>query len=130
MAIRRDELGRGPGGAVRSSGAVVYRFPTAAVRRRGAARRRRARALRLAVALVVTATVVVVAMHGWWGGTSVASRTGAPRSVTVSPGETLWDVAERFEAPGADPRAYVDRLVALNHLSGPVRAGQRLRLPQ
>jgi hypothetical protein len=48
----------------------------------------------------------------------------------LRPGETLWDVAERFAPPGIDRRAYVDAVVELNGVEGSVAAGQRVRLPR
>ncbi|GAB2463537.1 LysM peptidoglycan-binding domain-containing protein [Jatrophihabitans fulvus] len=54
----------------------------------------------------------------------------APAVVTVRGGDTLWSIAGRT-APGADPRAEVDRLRRLNHLDGAtgvtLRPGQHLR---
>jgi hypothetical protein len=50
-------------------------------------------------------------------------------TVTVAPGETLWEIAARM-APHADRRALVAQIEAINHLSGGhVMAGQQLRLP-
>ena len=55
-----------------------------------------------------------------------------PRSgerVTVRPGETLWQIAERV-APGSDPRETVARILDLNGLqTAQVQAGTALRLP-
>ncbi|WP_395963210.1 LysM peptidoglycan-binding domain-containing protein [Actinomadura sp. 6N118] len=51
------------------------------------------------------------------------------QTVTVEPGETLWDIAARH-APESDPRRTVDRIIDVNSLSGPVvQPGQQLRLP-
>lgn len=48
---------------------------------------------------------------------------------TVKPGETIWSIAVRL-AGDRDPRPTVDRLIALNDLSGAViTPGQRLALP-
>jgi hypothetical protein len=63
------------------------------------------------------------------GGRAVASRRGAPASVVLRPGQTLWGLAERYAPPGVDPRAYVDALVEINDLDGVPQAGERLRLP-
>jgi LysM repeat protein len=58
-----------------------------------------------------------------------ASSVSPTRTITVSAGQTLWQIA-RHAAPGADPRMTVARIEALNHLDGPaVRAGQPLRVP-
>jgi len=49
--------------------------------------------------------------------------------ITVSAGESLWDVAESI-APSRDPRDVVMDIVSLNQLhSDSVQAGQRLALP-
>ena len=49
--------------------------------------------------------------------------------VTVQPGETLWEIAERV-APQADRRETVAQLSRLNDLpGGRLRAGQRLVVP-
>ena len=58
------------------------------------------------------------------GATPVAAET-----VTVAPGDTLWDIASR-RYPGADVRQKVFEIEQLNGLSGPsIEAGQHLRLP-
>ena len=81
--------------------------------------------------LLVLATLVLVAFS--IGRTSADAGSGTPRvarpTTVVQPGETLWEIARRV-APGADPRATVERLTRLNHLGGgPIVAGQRLVLP-
>ncbi len=50
--------------------------------------------------------------------------------VTVSSGQTLWEIAEKY-APGKDVRDTVDAIVSLNNLTeGTVQPGQRLALPK
>ncbi len=63
-------------------------------------------------------------------GPAPAPRRPAPRAVTLRPGETLWQLAERHAPTGSDPRVYVADLVALNRLDGAPLAGQRIRLPK
>jgi hypothetical protein len=113
-AARAGRSGRGP--VVRPGAATA-----AARRARLVARRRRLGAV------VLCLGVVVATLLG--GGSSVASRPGAPRAVVVREGTTLWDIAARYAPPDMDLRAYVDALVALNQLGEPPEAGQRVRLP-
>jgi hypothetical protein len=55
-------------------------------------------------------------------------RVGAP-TVFVQPGQTLWGIATQV-APHADPRATVQRIIDLNHLSGTnLQVGESLTLP-
>ena len=80
--------------------------------------------LLLAVAAAVLLTGGATALAGSGGGSApVAER------VTVRPGETLWQIAERT-APGTDPRETVQRILDLNGLqTSQVRAGTALQLP-
>ena len=39
-------------------------------------------------------------------------------------------VAERYSAPGQDPRAYVDALIEMNDLGPIPQVGERIRLPR
>jgi hypothetical protein len=122
MAIRQEQLSH-------DDEAVLLRFARAPVRSRprraGMLARRR---LTFSVALCLLA-LLTWALFLSPGGPPTTSRSGAPSVVVLSSGETLWDLAERFAAPGGDPRAYVDALAELNH--GPDRAqpGARIRLP-
>jgi LysM repeat protein len=53
----------------------------------------------------------------------------AAQTVTVAPGDTLWDIASR-RYPGADVRQKVFEIEQLNRLSGPsIEAGQHLLVP-
>ena len=82
-----------------------------------------------AAPLVVLALVLAVN-----GGVALASTAAAPSAaafdyVTISAGESLWDVAETI-APDADPRDVIADIVSLNQLSSEdVEPGQRLALP-
>ena len=71
------------------------------------------------------------------GGLAVGQATvatpGAPVSydvVTIAPGQTLWEIAQQV-APGVDPRATVQRQVAVNGLvdADDITAGDRLSVP-
>jgi LysM domain len=97
---------------------------------RGGRRSTRGRAL---VILLLAACSLLVApslVHGLGPSPQVhvayAKRT--TYSYTVKRGDTLWSIARRL-APGRDPRPVIDRLIADNHLSGSLQAGQSLDLP-
>ena len=52
------------------------------------------------------------------------------RTITVQPGQTLWDISSRA-AGGGDVRSMMSHLEAINHLdSASLQAGQHLRIPQ
>ena len=97
---------------------------------RGAALRltRRGRAVVVLLAAVVGAGALL-------GLTAPATATGDPGSVavaervTVRPGETLWEIAERAR-PGVDPRQTIARIRDMNGLTSSVaQAGQVLLVP-
>ena len=87
----------------------------------------RGRAVVLLLALALAGAAVV--------GSSSAAAQGpaapvAVRAVTVSSGQTLWQLAGTVVRPGEDIRDVVARLVELNGLdSAALVAGQRLLLP-
>ncbi len=66
------------------------------------------------------------------GGAAVASKDASGPTfeyVTVSSGQSLWDLAEEI-APSADPRDVIASVVDLNRLpSSDVAAGQQLAVP-
>jgi LysM repeat protein len=84
--------------------------------------------------VVVLAAYVVLALAGLlFGRGAVVASTGSSgpvvEQVTVQPGESLWQIAQRV-APGADPRATIERILEINGLSsGSVQAGQQLAVP-
>jgi len=84
---------------------------------------------RLTVVLLLLAVLVVGLSVGMVSQAAGPSRPHVQPTVTVQPGESLWQVAVRV-APGADPRLVVDELVRANHLPGAtVVAGQQLVVP-
>jgi hypothetical protein len=80
-------------------------------------------------ALPVLVGVAVFALNG---GQASAGNTSADvhfQTVTIQPGETLWQLAEET-APNADPRDFVQDVVSLNALDGSgVQAGEQLAIP-
>lgn len=123
MAVRREDL--------EAPGAIVYRFPTQRVRAR-VARQRRAAVARRRLALGMTALLVVIVGLLATGPAEVApaSEPSAPPAVVVQPGDTLWQLAERYGPEDVDPRAYVAALADINDLHGALVAGTRIRLPK
>jgi LysM repeat protein len=58
-----------------------------------------------------------------------ADPAGAPRTVVVQPGDTLWSIAARY-VPDGDPFGTIDEIRRLNGLPGyTVEAGAKLTLP-
>ena len=119
MAVRREEIPFPD----RREGQVVD-FPSLGpARPRAEIRRRRLRAI-LVLVLVVALVWAATRPRPYVAG----SRPGAPRTVVVAEGQTLWDLAQRFAPLGVDPRAYSDAVAELNDLEGAIQAGLRLRL--
>jgi nucleoid-associated protein YgaU len=124
MAIRQEEL-------FEPTSAQVLSFPTRVVRARVQRQRhdvflRR----RIAVATVIVALALTGLQMMGAGPASATSRPGAPVTVTLDSGQTLWDLARRYAAEGTDLRTYVDATVQLNSISGAPVAGAELRLPR
>jgi LysM domain len=111
-------------------------FPTApftAAPRTAAPRLRITRRGRSLLTAVVAAPLVIAALlFALNGGEATASLGGSDvpfEYVTVSSGETLWQLAGEL-APTADPREVIDQIVQLNQLSSSdVFAGQELAIP-
>lgn len=85
------------------------------------------------LALLVAA--VVCMLVGFSLGTTLSFTAGsisppaASHSIVVQPGQTLWGIATQV-APHADPRATVQQIIVLNHLSSTgVQAGETLAVP-
>jgi LysM repeat protein len=83
-------------------------------------------------ALVALPLLVAMALVVLNGGRASAGDTQAHvsfQTVTIQPGETLWQLAEQT-APNADPRDFVQDVVDLNALDGSgVQAGEQLAIP-
>ena len=86
----------------------------------------------LLVAVVAAPLAIAAMAFALNGGEATASLGGQDmpfQYVTVSSGETLWQLAEEL-APTADPRQVIDQIVQLNQLtSSDVFAGQELAIP-
>lgn len=123
MALRREDLQTAPD-------ADVIDFPVRIARAR-ARRARQSLVTRRLVALGLTLVLVagLASLSAAGQGSEVSSKSGAPSSVVVQPGDTLWEVAQQYAAPGSDPRAYVDELISLNDVSGVAPPGTALDLP-
>jgi hypothetical protein len=117
---RRTAATRRP---VRSAPAPVAAQPVARLTRRG-----RLLVTGLVLLVLVVAAVLLSGGVPATAGTERRASVTAER-VTVAPGETLWQIAERV-APGTDPRETVARILDLNGLqTAQVQAGTALLLP-
>lgn len=85
---------------------------------------------RLLVLALLMALVAVLVLHGRSSVAGVDPAAAPVRAtVVVSPGDSLWSIAERV-APTADPRRTVARLRDLNNVAdGMLRPGEVLVLP-
>jgi hypothetical protein len=101
--------------------------PGSAGRRRPGVRlTRRGRGVLIVLALLLAAVATVLAAPAG----QAADPVGAPPSVVVRSGDTLWSITARY-APGSDPFATIDEIRRLNDLPGyTIQAGQRLTLPR
>jgi len=121
----RDRLFGVPSSSV-GARAAAY----ATVSRPGARLTRRGRLMLTLLCLVLLVSAGVLATGG--RSAVAGSERGAVATaelVTVAPGETLWEIAERA-APGVDPRETIERIIDLNALeSSAVAAGSVLLLP-
>jgi LysM repeat protein len=81
---------------------------------------------RLAIAILVA---VLVAVLGVAAAVQRAGATGAPRVITVQPGQTLWGIASR-ELPDVPVTNGIVELQLANSLStSQIHVGQRLVIP-
>jgi LysM repeat protein len=78
-------------------------------------------------ALLVVSLIVYAALYAATGADAVS----APGSYTVTPGDTLWEVATEHYPPSEDPRATIEAIRRENGLEGyGLRPGTRLELPR
>jgi nucleoid-associated protein YgaU len=82
------------------------------------------------VLLALLAAFAVLALRSAPAASTDVVHHPALRTVIVTPGQTLWDIARRAE-PTADPREVVAQIEEINGLSdgGLLRVGQPLRVP-
>ena len=122
--VRRPRAARRPtASATLPVGPVVPARRAAHLTRRG-----RLLVTALTLLLLVAAAVVLTGGMPATAGTDRPTAVTAQR-VTVAPGETLWQIAERV-APGTDPRETVARILDLNGLqTAQVQVGTALLLP-
>lgn len=94
-----------------------------------------ARLTRRGRVVIVFATLMLLVVAGFTLGRASSQAAGPTvhrplPTVTVAPGETLWQIAARVD-PGADRRALVDQIEALNNLhDDQLVPGQQLKLPR
>ncbi len=85
------------------------------------------RALFLGLLVVIFAGALLLLLEGKAVGASGQQEMTA---VVVSPGDTLWEIADRFSPERVDLRVVVQELVELNRLESKVlRPGQVLQVP-
>ena len=85
---------------------------------------------------VVLTGLIALLITGLGVGTGTAEAANSAPSrgyltrVTVSPGESLWSVAEKTD-PGVDPRGIIQEVIGLNHLTGTtIQPGEQLWVPR
>lgn len=78
----------------------------------------RVRRHRLVAVLFVVGLALVLALGAGALGADADGPTAVSQTVTVQPGQTLWDVAVTHTAAGEDPRAALERIRDLNGLTG------------
>ncbi|WP_439690493.1 hypothetical protein ACRQ4C_06170 [Curtobacterium sp. SP.BCp] len=82
-------------------------------------------------ALPILLIVALAVLNGGRASAGDASGSGSAHfeTVTIQPGETLWQLAEET-APNADPRDFVQDVVTLNALDGAgLQAGEKIAIP-
>jgi hypothetical protein len=83
-------------------------------------------------ALAALPILIIVALAVLNGGQASAGNTQSHahfETVTIEPGETLWQLAQE-QAPNADPRDFIQDVVDLNALEGSsLQAGERIAIP-
>ena len=106
-----------------------YTFPMTTTRPTKTRLTRRGRLLLLGILVALTFAVFSLGRVSGHAETPATSTATSYVTHVVAPGDTLWSIA-RAAHPGADPRAYVQRIVELNSLAtSDVHVGQVIALP-
>lgn len=80
-------------------------------------------------AVTILALAVSLSIAGISGSQATSQSPGDLEFITVSSGDTLWQLATTF-APNQDPRDWIAEVVAINALSSvDLEPGQRIALP-
>jgi len=89
----------------------------------------------LRLAAFASLLVLLFALFGARAEGALAGHEAPPvyQTITVAPGETLWQIAKMVSGAGGssgDLRDLIDQIVALNALNSPsITVGQHLRIP-
>lgn len=109
--------------------ADIQRTAAPAVRSRLRLTRRGRIVLTTLAAVPVLIGVAFGVLNGGQASAGNTAGTAHFDTVTIQPGETLWQLAEET-APNADPRDFVQDVVSLNALdSSGLQAGQKIAIP-
>jgi hypothetical protein len=112
--------------------ADTQRSATPAVRTRLRLTRRGRIVFTTFAAIPLLLVVAFAVLNGGQASAGDASQSGGAahfETVTIQPGETLWQLAEET-APNADPRDFVQDVIGLNALDGSVlQAGEQIAIP-
>ncbi len=97
-------------------------------------RRRSGKRVRIANKLRFTAFIllcfILFASAAGMFKSAVASRDRETYVLTISKGDTLWDIAEENNTLGKDTRSVMDDIVKLNHLTTTaLKTGDELLIP-
>lgn len=91
---------------------------------------RRGRLVLIVLPLLLAAGLLAVLIAGAFAPAHATASAEGPglTEVTVMQGESLWSLARTY-APEQDARDVVAQIQDLNHLDGPLRAGQTITIP-
>jgi hypothetical protein len=109
--------------------ADIQRSTAPAVRTRLRLTRRGRIVLTTLAAIPLLLIVAFAVLNGGQASAGNATANVHFDTVTIEPGETLWQLAEET-APNADPRDFVQDVISLNALDGSgLQAGQQISIP-